>query len=155
MAIPPLDERGLLPAGEHGCRLDEVPPRFCVNDHRTALWGSLCNQFIPALRANDLGPEDARMVVGGSFFSDKPQPADIEATLVFPDDTPDAECWKSIVLWKHNHTRWKDAFRIDYYPTLPGNNNFALYFGYVGPKTAEAKGLNEKDLRGTLALETW
>ena len=155
MAIPQLDDRGLLPPGEHACRIDEVPPRFCVNDHRTALWGSLCNNFFPTLHANNLGPDDGQMVVGGSFFSDKPQPEDIEATLVFPATTPAAECWRCLLMWSQNHTRWKETFKIDYYPTLPGDNNFALFFGYVGPKTAEAKGLHEKDLRGTLALETW
>ncbi len=155
MAIPPLDDRGLLPPGEHECLLEDVPKHFCTNVHREILWNSLCHDFIPVLHVQTKNADDTRMVLGGSFFSDKPHPADIEATLIFPETTPPEECWRSLVTWKQNHMTWKEQFKVDYYPTLPGDNDFALFFRYVGPKTAEAKGLHEKDLRGTLALQSW
>jgi hypothetical protein len=99
--------------------------------------------------------DEVPMVLGGSFFSDKELPGDIEATLVFPEDTPDELCWRFFTMWGSKRDAWKEQFRIDYYPTLPGGNDFTLWFSYLGPKTAEAKGLNAKDLRGTLELETW
>jgi hypothetical protein len=154
--IPPLDERGLLPPGQHHCRLADIPSRFCDTDYRETLWTAFHTGFLPELHAAIRGDaETAAMVLGGSFFSDKPIPVDIEATLVFPDATPGERCWHYFCLWKRRHMTWKKEYRIDFYPTLPGGNDFARFFSYIGPKTAEAKGLHENDLRGTLVLETW
>jgi hypothetical protein len=156
MAIPPLDERGLLPPGQHRCRLEDIPPRFCDTSHRKTLWTGFHSDFLPELHEVTRGKADTtEMVLGGSFFSDKPDPGDIEVTLVFPDDTPGEQCWHQLRAWKQHHTAWKKNYRIDYYPTLPGNNDFVRFLSYVGPKTAEAKGLREKDVRGILVLETW
>lgn len=154
--IPPLDERGLLPPGQHVAHLEDIPRQFCTNVYRWRLWddvlaglGVLCEQ----VHAQPCPPPV--LVLGGSFFSDKPQPQDIEATLVFDAATPGAVCWWWILQQTQLQPTLKGRCRLDFYPTLPGHNDFVAFFQYVGPKTAEAKGLGDKDVRGVLQVLTW
>lgn len=157
MAIPALDERGLLPEGRHTATLEEIQATFCVNAHREQLWQHLIHGFLPLLTplTADIPPPPPTIVLGGSFFSDKEAPDDIEATLVFHPSTAGRLCWKWYLIWQQNHAEWKETYRVDFYPSLPGAHDFSAFFGYVGPKTAEAKGLHERDKRGTLALDSW
>ncbi len=155
MPIPPLDERGLLPPGCHPATAADIVAAFCTNAHREQLWLSVAG-FLPLLAvAAPLPSPRPPLVLGGSFFSDKPDPADIEATLILPQTTPGADCWLWLLAYQTNHDAWKQSHGVDFYPTLPGSNDFAAFFGYVGPKTAEAKGLAARDLRGTLRLDPW
>jgi hypothetical protein len=154
--IPPLDARGLLPPGIHRAPLDDVPARFCTNAHRWMLWdaalegiGQLCEQV-----ERHPGPRPT-LTLAGSFFSDKPLPADIEATMTCPDGTPPAVCWAWALYAMGEHQRLKREHKLDFYPSLPGQNDFRAFFQYVGPKTAADKGIQEKDLRGVIEVLRW
>lgn len=156
--IPPLDARGLLPAGEHVTELEAIPPRFCINGHRWKLWdGALEGLTILCAQLQSLQTPRTALVLGGSFFSDKALPDDIEATLVFPPWTPSALCWEWAKLQPKLHLHLKSTYKLDFYPSLPGagHNDFSNFFQYVGPKTAEAKNLLEKDRRGVLRVLRW
>ena len=155
--IPPLDNRGLLPPGVHRIdALDELPRRFCTNAHRWRLWDDVLAGLseVCALLHQHPAPM-TRLVMGGSFFSDKPTPADLEATLVFDAQTPGATCWQWTLQHVQQHARLKERYRLDFYPSLPGHNDFGALFQYVGPKTAALKGLDDKDPRGVIEVITW
>lgn len=156
MAIPPLDARGLLPPGIYPVELEKVPPAFCTNAHRWALWDDVLaglDMLCPLVQQHQ--GVDPQLIVGGSFFSDKILPADIEATLVFPPGTPGDLCWFWVVQFGALHAKLKTDHRLDFYPSLPGENDFSRFFQYVGPKTAAAKGLTATDPRGALRLLQW
>ncbi|GAA0805780.1 DUF6932 family protein [Cupriavidus gilardii] len=155
--IPPLDERGLLPAGVHDAALEEIPGIFCHNAHRVELWTCITERFLPVLKL-ELGsysPTIPVLVFGGSFFSDKASPQDVEMTAVFDQTYGDACLWQAMQTFWGKHDMWKDQYRADYYPSLPGGSDFSQFFQYVGEKTAQAKGLSEKDYRGVLRIRQW
>lgn len=155
--IPPLNEHGLLPPGVHDADLDEVPRLFCVNQHRWRLWDN-------ALQGIDLVCDLVQkqpitllptLILAGSFFSDKALPGDIEATLTLPANAPPEACWYWAVQHRLFHAMLKAQHDLDFYPSFPGGNDFSLFFQYVGPKTAQTKGLCAKDLRGVLRMCSW
>lgn len=156
MPIPPLDSRGLLPEGVHRASLEDVPVQFCCNPYRWHLWDDVLRGLdtLCAL-AHDPPLPALSLVLGGSFFSDKPDPADIEVTLVLPAGTPAEVCWLWTLRQVRLHPTLKTENRMDYYVTLPGHNDFARFFQYVGPKTAAVKRLLPMDLRGVVEVTHW
>jgi len=80
MPIPPLNEKGLLPPGEHVCTLDEARERFGSfqgNDHRRRLFSRL-EQLVNELRRSGLF---SALVVDGSFATAKSAPEDIDVIV--------------------------------------------------------------------------
>jgi hypothetical protein len=51
-----------------------------------------------------------------------------------------------------NQDRIMQDYRVHFWINLPGHNDFAAFFQYVGVKTASAKGLNPLHLKGILKL---
>lgn len=153
---PPLDERGLLPPGCHGCQdWAQFAAQFAFNAHRERLLG-LAMAFVRD-RLTPLAT-GLRLIIAGSYLSDKEQPGDIEMVVTIPlADIPNR-----IVLIDLFRTEgakgpiWQDS-KVDFYIHLEGlgGNNIALFFEYVGEKTAAAKGIDAKDRRGTLEIASW
>lgn len=156
--IPPLDQRGLLPHGVHTSTLAEVEARFATNGVRELRLAEL-RRFI----ATELRPigDGLELFAGGSYFSDKVDPGDIDCTIEIPaayinDRLP------LIALFNDGRSRtdkgriWHE-YRVEIYPTLvfPGHNDFKDFFQYVGEKTAALKNLNAKDRRGIIKVESW
>jgi hypothetical protein len=158
VAIPPLNNIGLLPPGVHACSLDDIQPWIEGDLLRHRIWTGLV-QVLPQMRAPFAAHAvpQGRLVLGGSFFSDKPNPADIEATIVLDASHPPALIGKMAELYYTSHAQWKADHLVDFYPTFPGpgQNDFSAFFQYVGVKTANAKGLQPNDLRGVVGLSTW
>lgn len=157
MTIPALTEHGLLPPGVHDALLEQVPPIFCGTEYRQNLWDRAIVQFLPELKIG-LGPAVSSihyLIIGGSFLSDKERPGDVELTTVLQPTTPGDICWQVQCMWHQNFRQWKQSYGADFYPSLPGQNDFSLFFQYVGEKTALAKGLNAKDQRGVLRFTSW
>src|SRR5690349_17564318 len=98
MAIPDLNEHGLLPVGIHDCTFSELEARFGQNQWVTDTQSDsprevLCQQrgklcaslkaYLAELRRIGL---DVEVLVDGSFVTEKPDPNDIDLIVVFPAD---------------------------------------------------------------------
>lgn len=85
MAIPGLDENGLLPPGVHDCAMEEVRKRFGsfqTTDRRCHLYEEL-QSYIADVRSTGLA---IAIIIDGSFVTSKPDPGDIDLILVLPRD---------------------------------------------------------------------
>lgn len=81
MAIPELDDAGLLPPGVHDGSLEEVRARFgqfSTSDQRTLLYAEL-EAFVGEARGTGLV---AALIVNGSFTTGKPKPGDVDIIVV-------------------------------------------------------------------------
>ena len=154
MPLPPLDPRGLLPGGVHTGTLREIENRFLFNQHRHDLYTQVRIFVDSELRARASG---LQLVLGGSFFSDKEHPADIEATIYLPSPMVIAYTPLMSLANQRENQRIKLSYRADFYVSLmvAGCNDLGMFFQYVGPKTAHDKGLHEKDARGVIEVEAW
>ena len=154
--IPPLDHRGLLPPGRHSCAdWNELSDRFAFNDHRDKLLRRVMEFVRDRLTLLATGLD---LVIGGSFLTDKVQPGDIDLVVVIPLDQLHA---RQPLLDMFGREGRKGAiwelYGAEFYIYIDGlgGNNLALFFEYVGEKSAEAKGLGPKDKRGTVRMESW
>ncbi|MCF5548850.1 MULTISPECIES: DUF6932 family protein [Pseudomonas] len=152
MALPTLDHRGLLPIGEHICRFAEIEQMFLHSTHRASLYSSVRGFIDGPLKSRGQG---LRLFLGGSFFSDKQQPEDIEATVYLPVVPPDR--FAAVMELFALRDQFKRKHRVDFFPSIqmPGQNDFVRFFQYVGPKTASAKGLDERAGRGVVEVVEW
>lgn len=155
--IPPLDDRGLLPPGIHETAgWDELHNRFATNKHRIKLFKNLLT-----FRAEHLAPvaRGLDLYLTGSFLSDKVRPGDIDCAVTVPI----AQLSQRVPLLSLGAHGNKGPFykemRVEFYLTIePGDwrlNDFLSFFQYVGEKTAVAKSLNAKDLRGIVKVVSW
>lgn len=154
--IPPLDERGLLPPGCHRCKdWAELEERFAFNPYRQRLLGQAM-QFVQHRLTPLAG--GLRLVVAGSYLSDKAQPGDVEMLVSLPMHSIGQHVGLLDMFDKEGGKRsiWT-THRVDFYVQLEGfdGNDLALFFQYVGEKTAADKGLDAKDKRGTIEIESW
>jgi hypothetical protein len=151
MPIPPLDHRGLLPEGIYEASRHEIERCFCISAYRQKLFDDLIRFLDKEIRTTETG-----VYLGGSFFSDKPMPNDIEATIALNAQQLCDQALQHIVKLGQSaeHERIKKIFRIDFYLSIEweGYNDFRKFFQYVGEKTANAKGLNARDKRGIIKL---
>jgi len=75
--IPPFDEFGHLPVGGHECTWEEFYERFRINEHRV----ELCTKLAELVRlAKDCG--FLKLLIGGSFPTEKEKPKDMDLTWV-------------------------------------------------------------------------
>lgn len=148
--IPPLTVYGLLPPGEHSCSLEEARERFATTAPRRSLWTALLDCLEGFRRLNIEAP----IIVDGSFVTDKLHPDDIELSWDVRGLTEEAQ-GRVIAYWLRHAKRLRVDTKVHFYPTVAGQHDFIMFFQYVGPKTAEAKRLNEKDLKGVLRISIW
>jgi hypothetical protein len=88
MAIPDLNEHGLLPCAIHDCTLEEMAERFGQNrwvdnkmrECRSRRFTHLRHYFTEFRRVGLPGS----LLVDGSFVTDKAEPADIDLAVVLP-----------------------------------------------------------------------
>ena len=91
--------------------------------------------------------------VDGSFVTDKDHPADIEVTLdVCRQPTRMQD--QALVFYMRQYTAL-DKMGVDWWPTLPDNQNFINYFQYAGEKTAAIKRCDPKEPKGIIRLTRW
>lgn len=154
--IPPLDNRGLLPPGCHACKdWKELAEHFAINPARVHLLGKAMD-FV----RNRLTPlaGGLRLIIGGSYLSDKEQPNDVEMVVMIPLCELKYRTDVIDMFGRYGaHGLIHQQYDVDFYINLEGigGNNLALFFEYVGDKTAAAKGLDAKDKRGTIEIESW
>ncbi len=155
--IPTLDHRGLLPAGIHSATWDEVADIFATNVHRVTLISGARN-----FSRNELSVLfPAPLFLAGSTFSDKVRPADIEATIKVDPKNLTVDQTMKVFELQASHSRIKTSHNIDFYVTLAMEiehfkaMDYTVFFQYVGEKSASAKGLSSKDMRGIIEVEEW
>jgi hypothetical protein len=151
--IPPLDHRSLLPEGRFITNLMAIAEMFCTDLYRNRMWSNFL-VFLDFLRKEQ--PEmNCPLALSGSFFSDKLEPDDIDCAILADHDTDPRLGWAFLIWYKNNRDAIKDKYKVHFLYSIPGGNDIVSYLEYVGPKTAEAKALHEKDRRGILVVESW
>lgn len=147
MPIPSLEPNGLLPTGIHECSLDDIGEQFTWNAHRLGLF----SRFLQFLQ-NELRPQFPFPVFfDGSFVTDKELPDDTDVVLDLSLAT-DALKWSALMFMQGHQQRIMDTYRVHFWINIPGTNDFAAFFQYVGVKTASAKGLAPLHLKGILKV---
>lgn len=79
--LPEFNEKGYLPPGLHRSDFTEIRQRFGNTDRRQELLRNLYD-FVNVARK--VGAN--RLILDGSFVTDKEEPNDIDAVLVTPDN---------------------------------------------------------------------
>lgn len=150
MSIPDFNDDGLLPSGRHQCTLDEAKDRFAHNDARIIIWENLGIALAEMASAGLTGT----LFLDGSYVTDKAIPGDIEVVLDVRGET-DVKQGLALLFYHSHHHRLDSTNKVDWYPALPGNNDFVSFFEYIGDKTAAKKKLQAKDLKGILKVTSW
>lgn len=149
MAIPHFNADGLLPPGVHECTLAEAKDRFAFNDTREAIWENL----LVALQEMRTATLTGIVHLDGSYVTDKAIPEDVDLILDVRNE-PLPQQGLAILFFHMKHNLLKQN-NVDWWPTLPAQNDFVTFFQYLGEKTAAAKQLQPKDLKGILRVTSW
>ena len=157
MGIPPLDNRGLLPEGVHCASLQDIEDwARTVPDvsRRLKLLHNL-KLFIATEISNNYHLSNFPIVLGGSFFTDKFCPGDIDLAIEIPKSlVTDDEVCKNAFKFQTQHQLFKNNYELDTYIFVDDlGNNFEDFFGYVGQKSGLLKGLPPKSRKGTVRIE--
>jgi hypothetical protein len=83
VAIPPFTDEGELPVGVHRATLDEVLARFGVGSARRCAVGGRLERIVRT--AHGTGHLH-RLIIFGSFATEKPEPNDVDVFLLMDDD---------------------------------------------------------------------
>jgi hypothetical protein len=89
--IPPLNEHGYLPAGVHPASIEEVITRFGVGSEQREAQGQSLRWLVPlCLRAGIV-----RILINGSFVTDRLEPNDVDCVLLeganYDEDSREAD----------------------------------------------------------------
>jgi hypothetical protein len=147
MPIPALSDQGLLPAGRHPCALSDIPQVFCWNPYRKQLW----EQFQAFWGWYQPQRWAGQIYLNGGFVTDKPEPEDIDMVTDL-SGLDDARAYQALLYMAQNQQKIFDTFKVHFWFNLPGNNDFAAFFQYVGIKTAAIKGIHAKYPKGILRI---
>ena len=148
MAIPAFDHHGLLPGGVHTCTFTEVRRRFGWNAHRLSLVDALEQCLTAEVRPRFPDP----VLIDGSFVTDKADPEDADIVLDVTG-APLSRAGLALAFLVNDQARLRTHYRVHFWVDFPGGpNDFSAFFQYVGVKTAQAKGLAPKHLKGILRL---
>lgn len=147
MPIPELQDTGLLPSGVHDCSLEDIRTVFAWNEHRHQLFQNFLLFFKGEVRPHFPDP----VYFDGSYVTDKPTPDDTDVVLDL-SEAPDDRKWRGLLFFQTHQARIMALYRVHFWVNLPGNNDFAAFFQYVGVKTARVKGLDPRHLKGILRV---
>lgn len=92
--IPQFDENGYLPPGIHLATIEEVIARFGHGSEERAAGGQSLLWLLPMCRRAGI----ARLILNGSFVTDRLEPRDVDCVLV-PGPAFVAESDASLALW--------------------------------------------------------
>lgn len=126
--IPDFTSDGVLPPGIHTTTLGEFERRFSVfdrSDRRKKLFVKL-NRLVQEAQKSGIAK---RILIAGSFVTDKPEPNDFDCVLVLDPVVLD----KSLPPYQYNLVSRKMARRIfggDVMPALVGSKALAEYIEF-------------------------
>jgi predicted nucleotidyltransferase len=112
MAIPELDEHGLLPMGVHDASLEEIRERFGRfhgSDRRVRLFEAL-ERFVDETKMARLVQE---VIVNGSFVTGESKPSDIDLILVLGEQVDFSRDLKPSEYNVVSHKRVKQRYGFD------------------------------------------
>jgi hypothetical protein len=127
MSIPDFNQYGLLPDGIHICSLHDVQNKLTWTDKRSKLFERL-TIFLNTELLRHFPVET--IYLDGSFVTDKDCPDDTDIVLDLTQSEP-AICWNGLQYMQQNQMRIKQDFDVDFWVSLPGNNDFVQYFSYL------------------------
>ncbi len=85
--IPPFEENGYLPAGNHPATLDEIEARFGLETELRRVQMESLRWLVDLAKRSGV----ERLVINGSFVTDSPEPNDVDCVLLigrgFPVDS--------------------------------------------------------------------
>lgn len=148
MPIPLLTRQGVLPPGSFDCTRAEVIENFCGSAHRASLWQGF-EEFLGNI-ADDHLP--TRLLVDGSFTSDKSHPGDID--VVFDLSTCSEQVqnhWFRVQALEQDQI--KEVYHIDFWVYFSGlPSDLRAFFSYVRPEEALRRGMQPDERKGLLSL---
>lgn len=148
MAIPALDQNGLLPVGVHDCTWAQVAETFCWNIHRASVFAGLQDFLEQRWVPLNL---PVHIWANGSFTRKKEQPADIDIVAdisAFDDHTA-----LPAILLSLKNKELKDAYKVDFWikhPLVP--TDLTQFFRYAGLKASAELGIDAKQVKGILRI---
>lgn len=150
--MPEFNHNGLLEPGVHPMTVEQIKEFFGYNERRRILIGEL-ERFIRV--AETCGMRIIKMIIDGSFITDKQQPGDIDLYFIIDVNSvfTSPNLNEFFNLMNHNYTF--ENFSLDSYchfNTQIPVNNFVDFFQYIGPKTAAIKKLGTFGLKGIVEL---
>src|SRR4051812_27786012 len=80
--IPVFDDNGYLPPGIHPATIDEVDARFGRDPEIRRVQLESLRWLLDAARQHGA----SRLVIDGSFVTDRPEPNDVDCVVLLPDD---------------------------------------------------------------------
>ncbi len=148
MAIPALDQHGLLPVGVHDCTWNEVEATFCWNIHRASVFAGLLDFLEQRWLPLNL---HADFWANGSFTRKKEQPADID--IVADLSALDDQAALPAILLSLRNKELKAAYKVDFWvkhPLVP--HDLTEFFQYAGLKASAELGIDAKQVKGILRV---
>jgi hypothetical protein len=140
--IPPFDQRGHLPPGEHLCTWEELEIRYATTQHRI----HLINGLYAALER--LSAAGCHTVwIDGSFSSDTRQPKDYDACWDSANVDPDL-LEPTLLDFRHPRNAMKRKYRGELFiadlPASPYGETFLEFF--QKDRDGHSKGILKLDL---------
>ena len=120
---------------------------FGWNEHRQRL---ICC-FAQFLTLEVRNMFDQPVYADGSFVTDKEHPNDIDVVLDLRD-ADDAKQSQGLEFWSEYQISIKCRYHVDFWINLPDRNDFAAFFQYIRPETAQFKGLDHRHRKGILRI---
>ena len=148
MAIPQLDNHGLLPVGAHPCTLQEIQADFCWNAHRQNLFERLelfLDQRWKPLNVN------GDLWINGSFTRRKDNPKDIDVVADVSHLTPQE--FMPVLLVHLTNDVNQHNYNVDFWvkhALFP--HDLTQFFQYTGLKAAAELRLDVKRPKGILKV---
>lgn len=147
--IRDFTEFGLLPAGIHTCTLQQMHAVFGSGVRREQLLEGLTRCF----RLMHDQQLQGVVLIDGSFVTDKERPDDLEVTLDVRNESRLAQD-RALLFYDRRYVE-VSRMGVDWYPTLPGKQDFTIYFQRVREETLAARRLPAGTLKGILRLDQW
>ena len=148
MAIPELNVHGVLPVGQYDCSAAEIAVRYSYNHTRTAIWGGF-ERFIQWASTQ---PQPSKILVDGSFTSDKDHPRDVD--IVFDLDGCALDCQQHwFTVFVQQRVAIKATYSVDFWIYFPGfPKDLRAFFEYLRPEEALARGMGPESRKGLLSI---
>ena len=117
------------------------------NRHRKGLFRNLADCITDEIRPRFRDP----LIVNGSFVTSVAEPNDVDVALDLRDSPPPTQ--DAGLRFKYfNRDRLASQYQVDFLISLPGSDDFSVFFQHVKAKTAQSLGLSPSHRKGILRI---